>query len=234
MKQEIKKTNIFITLVLLVLAIVCVTNVTYSYFTATETKDDSGKFGNLNIQFVYMLGSTPNSETTSGGGKIELYSASGPIQRDVEFDLGVLVKNGNKESVTAIDEVAVKNFSDSCDCYARFWIDAYIVKDDVVDETINYGKYFFWKNNSMVYARSETSNYYYFVRPLAANDNVNYPINKTLKLQDVSTDDQVPVELLGEDLKIILNIQAVQKANGAYMEVFADDADHYDWENRKE
>lgn len=236
MKQEIKKSNIFITLVLLMLAIMCVTNVTYSYFTATETKDDSLNFGDLNVQFVYMLKGSPNEETTLNSGKIELYSVSGPIQRDVKFDLGVKQLINEQEQIVAIDYIAVRNLTGSCDCYARFWIDAFVVKNGEADETENYGKYFFWEMpayQSFVRTTSEDMCYYYFKETLTVNSQSNFPIENSLILQDISDDDQVPAKILGESLKITLNIQAVQKANGAYMEIFSNDKNHYDWENRK-
>ena len=50
-------------------------------------------------------------------------------------------------------------------------------------------------------------------------------IGVSLVLKDVSATDQVPVDLLGKTLKISLSLEAVQKANGAYLSVFGGDED---------
>ena len=233
MKQEIKRSQIFITLVLLVFAILCVTNVTYSYFTATESLNDDVGFGDLNVQFVYLLKGQPYQESTQNSKKIELYSVSGPIQQNVEFDLGVKVTENGTTTIKAVDSIAFKNLTGSCDCYVRFWINAYVVTDSVVDESVDYGKYFFWGDPdypSFVRTTSSDLCYYYFVGVVKAG-NSTYPIENTLKLQNISDQDKVPAEILGEQLKIVLNLQAVQVANGAYVDVFNDDAGCYEWEN---
>ena len=239
MKQQFKKSYIFITIVLLILAIMCVTNVTYSYFTATKSKDESINFGDLNVQFVYSRSGFELEETTTSSGKIELYSASGPIVFGELFDLGVAVKQGESTTIQTIDSIAVKNLDNSSDCYVRFWITAYIVESGVVNTSKDYGKYFFWEESvnpllqSFVRSTSEDSCYYYFKESLVANSQNSIIIENSLKLQDVSEDDKAPVEILGEQLKITLNLQAVQKANGAYVTVFGDDdSGCYDWENK--
>ena len=149
MKQQIKKSHILITLVLLILAVICVTNVTYSYFTATDEIDDNIGFGDLNVQFVYSYSDFEFEETGENSGKIELYSATGPIAFGAPFDLGIAVTQGQNTTIQAIDYIAVKNLDNSSDCYARFWITAYIVRGDVVDTTVDYGKYFFWEEANL-------------------------------------------------------------------------------------
>ncbi len=231
MKQKKKYLNAFTTLVLLVLALLCFTNVTYSYFTATENKEGNVQFGNLNVRFVYI-------ETSGGSIKyansdsIKLFSATGPIQREEEFTLSLT--NGG----AVINNLGIQNQA-GCACYVRFWIDAYIVKNGVVNTDENYGKYFFLNDSVLaadgrpVLTREDSSVAgswcYYFPHELTSSTAYRGIGNK-LTLKDVPANGsipkaEVPVELLGQELQLTISFEAVQVANNAYLSVFGDQGD---------
>ena len=221
------KSQMFISITLVLLAFVCALNVTYSYFTASASIDGNVNFGDLNIRFAYMVNSStlPSDKTT-----ISLYPESGTIEREKPFKLSLT------EGGTAIDSLLIQKMANSCACYVRFWVDAYVVTetqtDDggkttyIVDKTKNYGKYFFLKTNESVYTKSGGSvsgSWCYFVPEAFLNLSAySIDLGNTLELRDISAaeSDKVPVDILGEKLKITLTVEAVQKTNKAYLSVF--------------
>ena len=229
MKQQIKTLNILITIVLCIVALLSLTNVTYSYFTANAqiTNEKNGqvndKFDNLDVKFAYKKDNQNIEVATTNS--IVLYSAGGPIQREVAFEFALT--QGGK----AIYSLSIIN-TDGCDCYVRFWIDAYVVKNGVADKTENYGKYFFLDDSAIdpeteekVFTREggslgNNSWCYFFTGALPSNLSDGRLIGNTLRLDDVSATDEVPVDLLGEELQITISLEAVQAANDAYLYVF--------------
>ena len=218
MKQRTISYKLLLTLVLLIIAVLCVTNVTYSYFTSTSNTNGQVSFSDLNVRFVYRE-KEDSSLMPSDSSTIQLYSASGPIQREVPFQFA-LTSGG-----TAIEYLRIQNMLGSCECYVRFWIDAYVVKNGVVNTSVNYGKYFFLANETH-YTRTnssvENSWCYFFTESMTASATSSRTLGNTLVLKDISATDTVPVTLLGETLKISISLEAVQKANQAYLSVFGD------------
>ena len=118
MQQQVKHSKLLITLVLLVFAVLCVTSVTYSYFTTSANKNETLTFGDLKVQFAYREKDSNGNPLTAQpveSGTLMLYSASGPIRTGVEFELA-LTPNGN-----AIHSLGILNNNGSCDCFIRFW-----------------------------------------------------------------------------------------------------------------
>lgn len=230
--MKTKKSKILITLVLLVLAVVCAVNVTYSYFTSTAIADGDIVFGDLNVRFAYRAGDNilPTDKTT-----ISLYPVSGTIEREVPFQLSLT------EGGSAMENLIIQKYANTCACYVRFWVDAYVMDEVkngdettyVVNKTVNYGRYFFLTANESYYTKSGGSvsdSWCYFIVPkFPDNSSVSISLGNTLVLKDVSTleEDKVPVTLLGEKLKITLTLEAVQSANKAYKSVFGDSGDIY-------
>ena len=229
MKQVNKKSSVFITLVLLILAVVCLYNVTYSYFTATSTISGDTTFGNLNVQFG-CYDEDGNIIDVYSDSTLYLYSASGTIERGQPFQIS-LTSGGD-----AIQNLYVQNYTSNTMCYVRFWIDAYVVESStpngdgttayVVDKTTNYGKYFLFTPNESVFTRTGSSvsgsTCYFFKSALglyAGN------IGNELTLTDLSETDTVPATLTGEQLQISISFEAVQRANNAYLSAFGEIGD---------
>lgn len=217
MKQAKKHFNLFVSIALLLLAVVYLTNITYSYFTTSHNAGGSIVFSDLDVQFYYKETSLEDDAITKEENTIELYSATSAISIGSPFQVA-LTAGG-----TAIYHIGFQATQNSCDAYVRFWIDAYIVKQDkTLDKTVNYGKYFllpqselYTNTNSSV----STSSCYFGVQ--AITQRVGLVIGNTLTLTDLEGD-PVPVEILGETIQITISFEAVQKANQAYLSAFGD------------
>ena len=219
MKQSKKYFNLLVTIVMLVLAVVCLTNVTYSYFTTSHNAGGSVNFSDLDVKFFYKE-TTEEFETVESS-TLELFSAAGAIAIGTPFQLAMSAGG------SAIDSIGFYLEENSCDAYIRFWIDAYVVNQDkTLDKTVNYGKYFllteteyFTNDNGSV----SGSKCYFGVEALSS---VKYQldIGNTLTLTDLDGD-PVPVEILGETIQITISFEAVQKANQAYLSAFGDNGD---------
>jgi len=226
MKQKTKSSSIIITLILLMLAVLCVTNVTYSYFTAQAKVEDETAFGDLNVRFVYQS-TYGGSSIESPTGTIELFSSTGAIQQNVPFQFS-LTQEGDP-----IYNLGIHNQSGSCDAYVRFWIDAFIVEDGEIKDNTNYGKYFFIADEQLleegVITRSgssvQDSSCYFFPKVLEPSISSPRSIGTTLELRDVSATDTVPVAMLGVEMQITISFQAVQAANRAFESVFGAEGD---------
>ena len=215
MKEINKHSKLAIMLVMLLLAILGIVNVTYSYFTSTSNSAGEMVFGDLNVKFVYQTGSSDSYISTQNEAVLELYSATGTIARGVPFQLALTAGGA------AIKTVAMQNSATSCDAYIRFWIDAYVVKDDVVDKSVNYGKYFLL-NTSTYYTNNGSSvagsTCYFGVEPMSASYVLD--IGNTLTLTDLSATDTVPAQLLGEQIQITISFEAAQVANNGFIAAF--------------
>lgn len=221
MKASIKSLKIVMSLILLVIALLCSFNVSLAYFTANAEKNETIKFGDLNVRFSYRAiqgGGVQNIE----GDVLELYSASGTIERGVPFQLSVT--NGGDP----IGAIVIQNTSNSCDCFVRFWIDAYIVDQyGEIIETTNYGKFFevtdlislVEKGNSTNNS-AQTDSCYYYKRSLTTGESVNIITKLTLK---DTLSESVPAQLLGEKVRLFVSFDTVQTANGAYLLEFNDE-----------
>ena len=118
MKQTNKRFNLLISLTLLVLAVVCVCNVTFAYFSSTSQSSGDIEFPGLDATFVYQEASGGEYKTATTA-SLNLYSADGTISRGVPFKLSLSAGG------SAIHSFGIQNSTSSCDAYVRFWIDAY-------------------------------------------------------------------------------------------------------------
>ncbi len=240
MKHKTLKMQVLITLLLLLITIVCVTNVTYSYFTSSSSTNGDLTFKNLQVVFEYKIKNVSTSTNLTNSQKLSLEPVDGLIQRETAF--GVKILGDTKE----LDLLRIYNPSET-DCYVRFWIDAYIVNTetvnnveiDVVDKTKNYGKYFHFP--SVISSTSalseivrkdvteeESSPAWYFKKSSLNKDSF-IDLGKTLILRDNSADDIVPLSILGEKIKITVSFEAVQTTNEAFKSVFDDGNHHPGW-----
>lgn len=235
MKQERKKISVAITLILLILAFVCLYNVTYSYFTSTSNVGGTTTLGSLDVGFLYYQDA--NTNKVENATTLTLYSADGPISRGVPFRVS-LTSGG-----AALTNLAIQNNTPSTDCYVRFWIDAYVVessttngdgsKSYTLDKTTNYGKYFLLnETNESYFTRSGSSvsgSTCYFIKlalgSSASSSRFPCQIGNQLTLTDLSQTDTVPAKLTGEQVHISISFQAVQKANKAYLSAFGEIGD---------
>ena len=241
MKHKTLNIRVLITLFMLLITVICVTNVTYSYFTSSASTNGDITFGNLQLVFEYKIKNVSTPKQLTNSKKLSLEPIDGLIQRETAFGVKIL---GEADE---LDYLRIYNTS-STDCYLRFWIDAYIVNTEMVDEveigvvdkTINYGKYFHFpsvpSSTSTIseivrkdVSKEETSPAWYFIKsPLSQNSYVE--LGKTLILKDNSVDDVVPLSLLGENIKITVSYEAVQTTNEAFKSVFDDGNYHPKWE----
>ena len=220
MKEINKHSKLAITLVMLLLAILGIVNVTYSYFTSTSNSAGEMVFGDLDVEFVYKIPSNNSYLSTQNEAVLELYSATGTIARGVPFQLS-LTPGG-----TPIETLGIRNKQNSCTAYIRFWIDAYVVEDDVVDKSVNYGKYFLL-DSSTYYTNTGSSvagsTCYFGIEMREAN--IALDIGNTLTLTDLSATDTVPAQLLGEQIQITISFEAAQVANNGFIAAFGQNGD---------
>ncbi len=217
MKQAKKHFNLIVSMALLLLAVVYLTNFTYSYFTTSHNAGGSVAFSDLDVQFYYKQ-TAESDAVTKEESSIELYSATGAIAIGSPFQLS-LTAGGS-----AIDSLGFQTTTKSCESYIRFWIDAYVVNQDKsLDKTVNYGKYFLLNTNEAITNQNSSvaNSSCYFVVEAFYYTKRYVDIGNTLTLTDLDND-PVPVEILGETIQITISFEAVQKANKAYLSAFGD------------
>lgn len=228
MKNKTKFLRTLVSLVLLMIAVFSFVNVSYSYFTSTTSNEGGISMWDLNVSFRYQqeeeLAANIKKESS-----ITLISATNVIERGVPFNLKI--RDEDKEEYINIQSLSIINNDVSCDCYVRFWIEAYRVVEDVPDTSFDYGKYFFLtiperlpQANNITRATSQPY-CYYVEKAIKAGEVVSLSENKdTLKaeltLMDISSTDAVPIDLLGEKIEIRISFEAVQAANKAYLSAF--------------
>ena len=217
MKQKQKHLNVLVSLVLLVFAVVCLVNITYSYFTTTSNIQGNFTFGDLDVTFIYNAG---GDTTDEGGNTIQLYSAAGAIEIGTPFKLSAT--NGG----TPITLLGMRNKTSETPCFIRFWIDAYIKDGNYLDKSVNYGQYFKLTADEDVFTSTNSSagnsSCYYI---LDAVDSAPVYISNELTLVDA--DDNILANILGETIQISLTFEAVQCANKAYLSAFDDEKGYY-------
>lgn len=223
MTKVSKSAKIIITLVLLVLAFLCSFNATTSYFTATSNKSGALNFPLLDVRFTTVAnGSTPENQLGANASTVTLYPHGGTISRGQAFNLSL----SDAADATAINNIVIKNMAGSCEVYVRFWIDAYTYSNGV-QGTTNYGEYFLMQGDGDI-VRGGTSkhtqalteaDWCYFV-PIVIPAGGGHIIGNSLKI-----DDGLPDNVLGQQLKITITLEAVQSLNGAFVEEFGDAED---------
>lgn len=238
MKQNNKQLRITYVIMFLVFALMCISNVTYSYFTATSSAEGSLNFENINVEFQYVL----NGESTKieKNDTLEVAPIEGTIDRGVPFTFAI----EDSGTYKAIDGLIIKN--SGCEVYVRFWVDAYL-KSDTEHTGINYGKYFFFES-SIGYTNEDgvdksgnkISNCYYVTSKMDTSYFAMCGIGNTLTLSDIYKYDyesgeeelvaEIPMDIFGEELEIFISFEAVQAANKAFESVFNDERGYYkDW-----
>lgn len=225
MNKSLKHTKITIMLIVLMLLFLCAINITYSYFSATGKVTGSGNLHSLTLTCHYWDNNGNQIDTSSG--QLQIYPVSGVLTRGTAFKL----KQNASDTESNITNIGYT--LTGTQAFVRFWIDAYIVKDGEVDESVNYGEYFLAGRlssssftemqvfNSSLYAKENNT---YFV--VSARNAASYDIFDSLKF-----DESAPNEILGETIRIFVTFEAVQTANQAFKQVFDDERGYIsDWE----
>ena len=218
MTKVSRSVKVVMSLVLLVLAFLCSFNATTSYFTASSNKTGALNFPLLDVRFTTLIGaSTPENQMQSSPSNITLYPVGGSIPRGQAFELSL----SDAADATAISNIEIKNMTGSCEVYVRFWIDAYTYSNGVKG-TRNYGEYFIIEETSEIVRGGISSknqeasekDWCYFVVPSILSGRAQI-IGNQLKVAD-----GLPDEVLGQQLKITMTLEAVQATNNAFLEVF--------------
>lgn len=225
MNKSLKHTKITIVLIVLMMLFLCAINITYSYFSATGKVTGSGNLHSLTLTCHYTV--NDGEPTSVGATQMQIYPASGVLTRGTAFKL----KQNATDTASNIDSIGYT--LTGTQAFVRFWIDAYIVKDGEVDESVNYGEYFLVGRlssssftemqvfSSSLYAKENNT---YFV--VSARNAGSYDIFDSLKF-----DESAPNEILGETIRIFVTFEAVQTANQAFKQVFDDERGYLsDWE----
>ena len=233
MKQQKKYINLIVSLAMVLLAVVSVMSVTSAYFTASANRSGELNFATLDVGFAYYtkvkngdIVEASDSATSTGGGTnvLNLYVFNGAIvQRGIPFEISLA-----RDATEAIHSLAIENFTNSCSAYFRFYINAYMIAEDVADETENYGEYF----------ELDLQGY---DNVLTGDANVSYPqdvMNKkptyfyknalsegaVMKIcSKLVLSTRTPAHLLGEKFKLTMTLEAVQSQNEAFKSAFADE-----------
>ena len=184
MKHKTLKSPI-IMMALLLFAVVCVVNVTYSYFTSTSSAEGQMTLPNLDVYFHYEteddyyvdLGLTKS---------LNLIPVDGLIEREVPFSVKI---SDNTSSFNEKQIEILSIYSGSGSAYVRFWVDVYVVKTEnnggveteIIDKSKNYGKYFSVPFASSVGVYSSEKDCYYVKSSLSAGIsfvNISLPSNE--------------------------------------------------------
>ena len=126
MKTKTIKFRTLVSLLLLLAAVICVINVTYSFFSSTKTTEGTKPIGRFQVSFYYIDGKNGSTEWLEEN-CLKLVPTEA-ITRGEPFKVKISEDND-------VSEIGIVNRGQYA-CYVRFWIDAYVEGDDV-----NYGKY---------------------------------------------------------------------------------------------
>lgn len=221
MKQKKITLNMIISLVLAMLAIVSFIGYTNSYFTASAKREGKMEFAIMSVRFAYYYGSGYLPKDDEGDNvkeQISLYPANtAAIQRGVAFGVSPDPQG------TAVQNLAIHNMAGSCNAYVRFWINAYIIKDNQQDST-NYGQYFTLNKTSDVdftNAGTGRKQSVYCLKRALREDEYVY-IGATLTMSTTAPD-----SLMGETLRIDICMDSIQADNGAHLIEYKNDAKGY-------
>lgn len=219
-----KNAKIITSLVLLVLAFLCSFSITSAYFTATASETGTLNFPNLDVRFITFDNNDdiPEDQLETATTQILLYPVGDSIPRGESFEFSLA-----ENSDVPIKNLAIRNMSNSCEAYVRFWIDAYIVTGNVAGGT-NYGQYFTLAPNANISRgggaglnASEKDWCYYVIYSMLTTSGYN-----TINLGNTLTiSEDIPDAVLGSQLKITLTVEAVQAANNAFSSEFGDAED---------
>ncbi len=236
MKQSNKKLNLTATFVLLIFAVLCMINVTYSYFTATAKATGSMDFDSINVSFncSYTESNMQKTIELDKTKTLKVVPTDGTISRNVTFSLSfaedIVSTTDVDEAGLQLENLTVKRI-DGCDVYVRVWIDAYLATDTA--KQTNYGKYFLFKDNANALVQGaekynvdteqdySINSHSYFVKNALTSSSPTCKVGAYLQLSDLY--DEVPIDIVGEQLEIYISFQAVQASNDAFRSEFNDD-----------
>ena len=245
-------------LIVLTLLCLCVFNVSYSYFSATARIEGNAKFGEVKLTWMKYLSADYGEElevsqlyptqalSRNGVSAIKL----SPSDKNPLVSLGL--KNLSDEAyarfwieVYVVQQIGGKyyyidskgNFVDDdgkyVDASGAMLNSASVDRGVVVD----YAKYF-----QLGKLNGENFTAYDAGKTIHSGNNVTYFVGSKLGKSDflslninaIKMLDTAPDALLSSNVCVNLVYEAVQAANGAYVEVFNDDRGFIDWENRVE
>ena len=243
MKSKTNSFKLIISLVLLMLAVLNFIHVSYSYFTATISVNGDLGMSNLKVSFRYKPIDS-NTATIAKDNYITLVSSTERIERGNAFGLKIFRPSDNDDEgeYVEISDISIINEKNSCDCYVRFWIEAYLVKNGKLDTATDYGKFFFLTRydsfGSNNFTRATTAPYCYYIEKkltsTGSSADASLSLGNELTLKDITKPnpsypndrtkdivvEAVPIDLLGETLQIKISFEAVQTANKAFESVF--------------
>ena len=226
MKKVSKETKIITALLLLVLSVLSIFNVTYSYFSATANSKGELKFAKLDVRFAYRTSDSLNYSIVGDATPnpmVLVPAVTTSLQRGDEFEYSITTNDGvllpaEHGGIYIIHNPNIEE--ENIDCYVRFWIDAFEIKQGEELGTENYGRYFLFPVSSYYTnenSSSENSWCYYSIPTLSNKsagpgyvDNVN--LGKKLQI-----DPEAPAEILQKTFKLTLNFEAIQVQNNAFL-----------------
>ena len=217
MKQTTKQAKLLGLIVIFTMIVLCLTNVVHAYFSAINQVSGEITFGGNSVRFAYTY-------STASTGYVDddilvvypVYSAGAELKRGDSF--GLQIVNGG--TTTNINKLSLNAQGGSS--YVRLWINAYIVKNSVLDTSVNYGQYFEFTNiyasafeTKIVDVNNETRKMYYLKSPISSGVLTEICTGLTL----LTT---APVEMLDKSFNITINFDSVQVENQAFKAVFDD------------
>lgn len=230
MKKVSKEIKIVTKLVILALVFLSAISFVYAYFTASAIISGDLEFNQFDVSLNYTSNSITTQIAKTNAGNVNtltLYPSLNSVARGVVFNL-------QTQSSVDVDLVSIKTANNSTSAYVRFWIDAFIVDDGVVDTTVNYAQYFtlgyrqtvsgvtsvvvpntVYRNVYDMGDQDGTTNLvtYYIKNSLAANASADC-------FDAIQFDENAPSVLLGKSIKLTLSFEAVQSTNNAYKLAF--------------
>lgn len=220
MKTKTIKFRTLVSLLLLLAAVICVINVTYSFFSSTKTTEGTRPIGNFQVSFYYFYYKDGNVSTEWLEENCLKLVPTEAITRGEPFKVKISEDND-------VSEIGIRNRGNYA-CYVRFWIDAYVEGDDT-----NYGKYFELQSNAVIHRKLNDDNNlacYYLVEVLGVNNSFAFynSSNLSLTMKDLE-DDPIPLAVLGKTITITISFDAVQTTNQAFKSEFADERGYYEY-----
>lgn len=215
MKTATKQSKLIGLVVLLTMIVLFAVNVSYAYFSVVNQVSGDTAFGANSVMLGYNHGVLESTDITSTSLVVYPVYPNGnlTLNRGESFTL----KDGNNIAMKSVYFKAVNGSS-----YVRFWIDAYVVEDDVVNTSENYGRYFDFIltyadsfESKTITSGSLTRKMYYVKQSLSTNSILTFASGMKML-------ESAPVSILDKSIRITINFDSVQAENGAYKVVFDD------------
>lgn len=230
MKTVNKEIKIVTLIVLMATVFLLAVGFVYAYFVTNTILTANTNFNDFGVSLYYTSNSISTEIAKTNGNAVNtltLNPSSASISRGAVFGL-------NTQSSNAVDLVTVKTSNNSTPAYVRFWIEAYIVTNGVVDTSVDYAQYFtlgYRQTVSSVTSVVVTNDCYRLVYDMGDNDSstnlVTYYVKNALAANSsadcfdaIQISQDAPSALLNKSIKITLSFEAVQASNNAYSAVF--------------